>query len=73
MLLKDPTLLDTLRNNRDLLPVQEVLTRLAPQVAQVSDTLDRPQRPQLGIMDGSLAPGDAFYFLPRDAGTSRAL
>lgn len=65
-------LLDILRTNDRLLPVDALYDRLTPRVVEAYEQLRAPQRPQFGEIEGARAPGRDFFFVPRQSEESSA-
>lgn len=65
-------LLDILRTNERLLPVDALYDRLTPRVVEAYERLGAPQRPQFGQIEGARVPGLDFFFVPRQSEESSA-
>lgn len=65
-------LLDILRTNERLLPVDALYDRLTPRAVEAYDRLKTPQRPQFGQIEGARVLGRDFFFVPRQGEESSA-
>lgn len=65
-------LLDILRTNERLLPVDALYERLTPRAVEAYERLRAPQRPQFGEIEGARVPGRDFFFVPRQSEESSA-